>query len=259
MTIVLLPPSESKITATGHTKLNLNNLAFPELVGTREQVLAGLIALSQGPSKKARSALGISQKQDWEIERNQQLLGAPVAPAWQIYSGVLYDALDPNWLTSAQLKKINQITYVQSALFGLVSLDDQIPAYRLSGDCVLPKLGSLAKVWAQRCTSVLADHDDFIVDLRSGIYVKLGPIPAKANAVVPKIMQRMSSGPPKVISHHNKATKGRILRAVAMSKIRVTSIESLANVITTLGADVNIKKPAKNGNPTIMEVIVAEH
>jgi len=256
MTIVLLPPSESKLTATGRTQLNLNSLAFPELSTTREIVLGGLITLSNGPHKKARTILGISQKQDWEIERNQQLSSAPVAPAWQIYSGVLYDALGPASLTSAQLKKITQMTYVQSALFGLVSLADSIPAYRLSADCVLPKLGSLKKVWAKQCSNILENQNQFIVDLRSGNYVKLGPVPAGSNAVVPKIMQRMPSGPPKVISHHNKATKGRILRAIAQSKMKVTSIESLSEVITTLGADVDIKKPAKKDQPTILEVVV---
>ena len=255
MTIVLLPPSESKLTATGRTKLNMKTLAFPELSTTREHVLGGLMALSDGPHKKARTILLISQKQDWEIERNQQLLSAPVAPAWQIYSGVLYDALDPASLTSAQLKKITQMTYVQSALFGLVSLADSIPAYRLSGDCVLPKLGSLTKVWAKQCSNILEHQNDFIIDMRSGNYVKLGPIPAGSNAVVPKIMQRMPSGPPKVISHHNKATKGRILRAIAQSKMKVTSLDSLVAVIGRLGADVRVHE-AKHGKPATMDVVV---
>ena len=256
MTIVLLPPSESKVSPESGPKLNLDDLAFAELSGKRSETIAGLIKLSSGSKTTALSALGISKKQEFELVRNQNLQDAPTAPAWQIYSGVLFEALDAGSLTAPQLKNLCALTYVQSALFGLVSFADLIPAYRLSGDSVLPKIGSLPKFWGSTCTDLLAQEHGLIIDLRSGTYVKLGPLPVESNSVVPKILQRMKSGPPKVVSHHNKATKGRILRAIAQSKSKLKSIDDLARIITELGADVEIKAPAKVAGPVVLEVVV---
>jgi len=256
MTIVLLPPSESKLSPATGPRLNFENLAFSDLTNQRTKALSELIKVSSGSQTKALSALGISKKQEFELIRNQNLLTAPTAPAWQIYSGVLFEALGPHSLTSSQLQKLCELTYVQSALFGLVSLDDCIPAYRLSGDSVLPKLGSLPKFWGSACTELLTQEHGLIIDLRSGTYVKLGPLPVESNSVVPKILQRMKSGPPKVVSHHNKATKGRILRAVAESKSELKSINDLAKIITELGADVEIKSPAKVTGSVVLEVVV---
>ncbi|NBU85669.1 MAG: peroxide stress protein YaaA [Actinobacteria bacterium] len=256
MTIVLLPPSESKVSPESGPKLNLANLAFAELTDKRSEAIAGLIKLSSGSQARALSALGISKKQEFELIRNQNLFTAATAPAWQIYSGVLFEALDAKSLTAPQLKKLCKLTYVQSALFGLVSLGDLIPAYRLSGDCVLPKIGSLPKFWASACTELLAQESGLIIDLRSGTYTKLGPLPTESNSVIPKILQRMKSGPPKVVSHHNKATKGRILRAIVQSKTKIRSIDDLSNIISTLGADVEIKVPTRSSDPIALEVVV---
>ena len=256
MTIVLLPPSESKVSPESGPKLNLANLAFAELTDKRSEAIAGLIKLSSGSQARALSALGISKKQEFELIRNQNLFTAATAPAWQIYSGVLFEALDAKSLTALQLKKLCNLTYVQSALFGLVSFGDLIPAYRLSGDSLLPKIGSLPKFWGSVCTELLAQESELIIDLRSGTYTKLGPLPIGQTSVVPKILQRMKSGPPKVVSHHNKATKGRILRALVQSKSKLKSIDDLAKIITELGADVEIKVPTRSTDPVVLEVVV---
>jgi cytoplasmic iron level regulating protein YaaA (DUF328/UPF0246 family) len=65
----------------------------------------------------------------------------------------------------------------------------------------------------------------------------------------------MKSGPPKVVSHHNKATKGRILRAIAQSKTKVKTIDDLAQIIRMLGADVALNAPDKAG-AVVLEVVV---
>ncbi|MCX6404451.1 MAG: peroxide stress protein YaaA [Actinobacteria bacterium] len=256
MTIVLLPPSESKLSPVSGAKLHLESLQYSELTQKRTKAITELMKLSSGKQPKALSVLGISKKQEFELIRNQNLLTAPTAPAWQIYSGVLFEALDAQSLTSAQLKKLCELTYVQSALFGLVSFGDLIPAYRLSGDSMLPKVGSLPKFWGSACTELLAQESGLIIDLRSGTYTKLGPLPVGATSVIPKILQRMKSGPPKIVSHHNKATKGRILRAIAQSKSTVKSIDDLVKIITELGADVEIKASAKVAGPVVLEVVV---
>lgn len=255
MAILLLPPSEGKTPAAVGPKLKLPMLSFPELTPIREKVLASVIALSTGPQKKALTTLGISDKQICELENNQRLLTGHCAPAWQIYTGVLFGALDAQSLRPAQLTKLSQSAYVQSALFGLIGFADPIPAYRLSGDTALPKLGTLTSQWSAACGQVLAESNELIIDLRSGTYVKLGPLPQSAHAVTPKIFQKMPKGEPKVVSHHNKATKGRIVRAIAQSKKSVKTMDDLADVISSLGADVEMV--TKTGKPTEMKVVVA--
>lgn len=258
MPLILLPPSESKTSAENGPALKVSTLIAPELNERREKVLTSLISLSNGNRVKARTVLGISAKQDFEVDRNQIVREAHCAPAWQIYTGVLFDAINTHALTVKQREVLERSVVVGSALFGAVAFSDFIPAYRLSGDCVLPKLGSLTSVWSKSVSGWLSEQNDLVIDLRSGMYVKLGPIPSVIadRAVVPKILQKMPSGPPKVVSHHNKATKGRIVRAFAESKRAVKSIDDFANVIASLGADVDFVTPKKAGQPVGLNVVV---
>ena len=260
MTKFLLPPSETKNDASGRLKLNLKSLSFPELTESRDELLQLLIDFSEKSPVKARTVLGLSQKQDFERVRNINLRTVGTGPAWQIYSGVLFEALNPAALSAAAIKKLTTNVYVQSALFGLISMGDKIPAYRLSADSKLPKVGTLTNVWANPCADIFSELDELIVDLRSSQYAKLSPIPKTIaeQVVVPKILQKMPSGPPKVVSHHNKATKGRMIRQIVTGSKVPDSIEQLAKVISKLGADVEIVKPKKNGHGTTLKVIVQD-
>jgi cytoplasmic iron level regulating protein YaaA (DUF328/UPF0246 family) len=145
-----------------------------------------------------------------------------------------------------------------SALFGLIGITDRIPAYRLSGDTVVPKIGSLTKFWSESISKLISDQDEFVIDLRSGNYVKLGPISKDVadQVVVPRIMQKMPKGAPKVVSHSNKATKGRLVRVIAQSSKSVTSVEQLADLAAKVALDVKIIKPTKAGVPWGLDVIV---
>ncbi|CAB4330767.1 MAG: peroxide stress protein YaaA [Actinobacteria bacterium] len=238
--MLLLPPSESKAEGTQAKPLKLSTLAHPQLNELREHVIGAVEKLAKGPRAKAREVLGLSAKQESEIERDANLATAKTSPAWQIYSGVLFDALDAQSLSATARKKFEETTFVSSALFGLISVADHIPAYRLSGDTRLPRLESLARVWSDSVSSILERQQELIVDLRSGTYVALGPLPDDVAAVVPKIWQKMPSGPPKIVTHHNKATKGRIVRELVATRKRLDTAEVVAEVIASLGADVDI-------------------
>lgn len=259
MAMILLPPSESKRVPETRESLELNELSFEELNPIRRKVLDALVNLSEGRISHARKVLGLTANQDAEIERNRALLQKSVAPAMHVYTGVLFDAIGIDTLGKAALKTFERNAYVVSALFGLVSVADKIPAYRLSGSVALPKLGSMTNIWSQPIGQVLAQTDDFVIDLRSGTYQKLGPIPAgiTENCVIPRILQKMPSGPPKVVSHHNKATKGRIVRQLSQTRSKIRTAEDLANVVAALGADVQIAHPKKSGKPLTLDVIVS--
>jgi len=258
MVMILLPPSESKTVPQTKATLDLSSMSFTELTDLRSKTIGSLVKVSEGRVSTARKILGVTANQDDEILRNHDLPNKPVAPALAVYTGVLFDAIGINSLSKSALKNFSRDAYVVSALFGLISVNDQIPAYRLSGPTKLPKVGSLAGLWNRPVADVLGGAGEFIIDLRSGTYQKLGQIPAVAasNAVVPRILQKMPSGPPKVVSHHNKATKGRIVRAIAESGKSLKSVEALAEVIAGLGADVEIIKPANPGKPFGLDVVV---
>lgn len=258
MTMILLPPSEGKADATGKQKLDFKKLSFPELTVQRQELVAAVVAMANGPTAKCRTALSISAKQDFEIERDQKLLTAPVGPAWSVYTGVLYDAIDIGSLNAKAKSKFESENFVVSALFGLINVTDRIPAYRLSGDTVVPKFASLTKFWSEAITKAISSHDDFVIDLRSGIYVKLGPTSKEISdqVVVPRIMQKMPKGAPKVVSHSNKATKGRLVRALAQSTKSATSVAQVAELAAKVALDVEIVKPAKSGVPWGLDVIV---
>lgn len=256
--MILLPPSEGKTDATGNQKLDFKKLSFPELTNQRQDIVAAVIAMANGPIAKTRAALSISAKQDFEIERDQKLLTAATGPAWSVYTGVLYDAIGIESLSAKAKSRFESENFVVSALFGLINVTDRIPAYRLSGDTVVPKIGSLTKFWSESITSAVSDRDEFVIDLRSGIYVKLGATKKDIadQVVVPRIMQKMPKGAPKVVSHSNKATKGRLVRALAQSTKAISSVEQLAELAAKVAVDVKVVKPAKAGIPWGLDVIV---
>ncbi|MEJ6493541.1 MAG: peroxide stress protein YaaA [Actinomycetes bacterium] len=253
-----MPPSEGKTDGISKKPLNLKKLSFPQLTPQREVLLAAVVAMANGPVAKTRSILSISAKQDFEILRDQQLVTAATGPAWSVYTGVLYDAIGIASLSTTAKAKFEKENFVVSALFGLISAADLIPAYRLSGDTVVPKIGTLGKYWGNSITNALGDRSDFLIDLRSGNYLKLGATPAALadQVVVPRIMQHMPKGAPKVVSHSNKASKGRIVRALAESQKSVSSVEELANIVAKVSREVQILKPKKAGLPWGLDVIV---
>ena len=80
-----------------------------------------------------------------------------------------------------------------------------IPAYRLSGTADLPGVGKLSHRWRPELAATLSG-EGLIIDLRSAAYVALAPLP---NA----IRLRVIDADGRSISHHNKAAKGRLVRA----------------------------------------------
>ena len=91
--IVLLPPSETKRAGGDGPPLRLADLGSPALGAVRAELVDELVALA-GDVPASRLALGLSPKQDDEIERNATLLSSATLPAIHRYTGVLYDALD---------------------------------------------------------------------------------------------------------------------------------------------------------------------
>ena len=257
--LILLPPSEGKSTPRRGKSLSLAELSFPELTEAREQVLTALTALCSGDPDVAIRTLGLGPTQSVDVRRNADLLDSPTARADAIYTGVLYDALDLASLDPAARRRASRSLAVTSSLFGLVRPGDRIPSYRLAGGVNLPGLGVVSAHWRKVLDPVVreAAGTGLVVDLRSTTYAAfwrpdsdLAPRVAHV-----RVLQQVGSQR-KVVSHFNKATKGRLVRALLESGSSPTTPGRLADEITGLGWKVELHEPGRNDQQ--LDVIVDE-
>lgn len=257
--LILLPPSEGKTAPESGKRFAAASLGYPGLKRTRSQVIDSLVTLCSGNTSRAVSVLGLGPKQRELVSVNGQLKSAPAAPAIDVYTGVLYEALDFASLPAAARKRADARVAIASALFGLLRPSDPIPAYRLSGDTTLPGLGSLASVWREAIQSELSASKDPILDLRSGAYANLGPIPESIadRAFVGRVLLE-AGGKRSVVSHHNKATKGRLVRAVLGQSSVPKTASAVPGFLEELGFESEVREPKKTGDPLGLDIIVYE-
>ncbi len=221
--LVLLPPSEGKAVGVEGPPLDLAALAFPALTKTRRTLVRELMRLAKKEPAALQKALGLSDKQKHELDRNALLMKAPTLPANELYTGIVYDNLGFATLTGAARTRAQESLVVASSLFGLLRPDDRVPSYRLSGSTTLPGLGGLAPIWRPVLEKELAQHP-FVIDLRSGAYVNLARVPG---AVEVRVL-RDENGRRTVVSHDNKWTKGKLARALCVQGAR--SVDDVAQV-----------------------------
>lgn len=236
---VILPPSETKSDGGKGAPLDLDTLVFPELNPVRKQLGDALVALA-ADLDASRLALGLGRTQLAEVDRNAELWVSPTRPAIERYTGVLYDAFDYSSLTRAGKAKTADRVMIGSALFGVVGASDLIPAYRLSGGSKLPGMKTLAAQWKGSLSPCLDAVDDFVVDLRSGIYHQLGPI---RGAVTATVVTEQPDGSRSVVSHFNKHHKGLIARELVRTRRTVRDINVLAAVLSDAGQRIEIDGP----------------
>ena len=117
--LILLPPSESKSNRRRGKPADPATWSFPELGPTRERVAAALAETSRAPD--ALDVLGVTEGLRGEVARNLALATAPSTPAAEVYTGVLYDALDLASLDTAARRRANRWLVVVSALHGAVT------------------------------------------------------------------------------------------------------------------------------------------
>ncbi|WNI15305.1 peroxide stress protein YaaA [Actinacidiphila sp. ITFR-21] len=240
--LVLLPPSEGKATAVRGRPVALETLSLPGLTAARAAVLDELVELCAADADKAAAVLGLSPGLRGEVARNAGLRTAPALPAGELYTGVLYDALGLSTLEAAARRRARQSLLVFSGLWGAVRLTDRVPAYRCSMAVRLPGAGGLAAYWKPFMDEVLpeAAGDGLVLDLRSAAYAaawkprgelagRTATVRVLQVAVVDGVERRS------VVSHFNKATKGRLVRALLTSGARPRTPAALAGTLRDLG------------------------
>lgn len=246
--IVLLPPSEGKREAGPRARpLALSGLSFPSLTAPRERVLDALTALSARPD--AGALLGVSPRLSAEVERNGRLRIEPAAAAADVYSGVLYAALDLAGLDPQARRRAARRLIVVSALFGALRITDRIPAYRLAMGVDLPPLGPLAPLWRAPLSEALVPvSSGVIVDCRSAPY-------AAAWAPPPAAAERWVHVQIPGASHHAKHTRGLVARALVASPDTPRRLSQVREVVQAGGDwQVQLREPARRSGPWVLAV-----
>ena len=257
---IFVPPSETKAFPADASAADLGSLALPELAATRKAIRDALVRLSGAKAATALQALGLSEGQSSELAHNKLLRQAPAGPAADVYTGVLYDALDLPTLRQRGL--ILDHVLIFSGLWGVLRPGDRIPHYRCSAGVKLPAVGSVSTAWRKALREPLAAHvgENLVVDLRSGAYAGLWA--AGANAVTVRVLhEREVGGVVKrtVVSHFNKATKGRLTRALLESGQRPRKPDEFIDVVRELGYVVEPGPDlARPDSPTQLDIIVSE-
>ncbi|GGS43288.1 UPF0246 protein [Streptomyces cinerochromogenes] len=259
MLLVLLPPSEGKANPGEGAPLELRSLSLPGLTAAREAVLGELVELCAADGEKAREVLGLSEGLRGEVAKNAGLRTAGTRPAGEIYTGVLYDALGLATLDAAARRRAADSLLVFSGLWGAVRVTDRIPSYRCSMGVKLPGLGALAGHWRTPMAEVLpeAAGEGLVLDLRSSAYAAAwrpkGEVAGRTATV------RVLHAPTrKVVSHFNKATKGRIVRSLLTAGAVPEDPAGLVAALRELGYVVEAEAPGKAGRAWALDVLVDE-
>jgi len=172
---------------------------------------------------------------------------------------VLNEALGIGSLTGPARRRATSWLAVTSGLFGLLRPADRVPAYRLSGDVSLPGTGTVSTYWSRRLDeSVRAVAGrGLVVDLRSSTYASFWrPAPDLARKVVTLRVLHEVDGARKVVSHFNKATKGRIVRGLLEDGTAPGTPARFADHLRTLGWTVEEGPAGRHG--TQLDVVVSD-
>lgn len=252
--LILLPPSEGKAVGARGTSIDLDRLSFPELSQTRRRVADALVAASARPD--ALAVLDAPRGAADRVASNVELWAAPTLRAGDLYTGVLYDALDLGTLDPTAKRRAARRLVVVSALFGALRPGDRVPSYRLSMDVDLPGIGPLARAWRAPLAPVLAAAAGrgVVVDLRSSTYVAAWrPAGELAERTVAVHVVRDGPGGRTAVSHMAKHTRGLVARELLASGADPRTPDQLAEVLSssfTVGID-----DARTGRPRRLEVV----
>lgn len=173
--LILLPPSEGKNQPTTKANINLAKLVFPkELLAIRSRLLT------------------------------KNLTTSPAAKAIDVYTGVLYQALDWNSLSPTAKARGEKSILITSALFGVLRPSDVIPNYK-------------AKIKTSDWKAVLKPvldglAADLIIDCRSSTYAATWQ-PSPEITVAVRVFKK-ERGKISVITHLSKKYRGELTRVL---------------------------------------------
>ncbi len=206
--LLLLPPSEGKAPGGRGRGWTVDAGAFgPALAEHRSAVAAALRAAQGGDGR----LLGVSGDHlDRAQIANRGVEGGPTMPAWQRFTGVVWDHLDPGSLPAARRREVLVVT----ALAGVVRADDPLPDHRLKLNVRLDPLGVLARFWHDAVSQEIrrAARRRVVVDLLPNEHRAAVDLTGVTGVSV-TLRERDGAS----AGHAAKAAKGRLARHLVLS------------------------------------------
>ena len=214
--LILLPPSEGKSTPESGKKLQLDSLFGASYLG------------------------GIRKK---VLDTNPDIDTATCRPAHEIYSGVLYQALGWESLSTTAKQRGSQSILIISALMGAVRIDDIIPTY---------KLKITTSLWKKPLTHLLESlGSDLIIDCRSSTYAGVWSPPHEKTVAI-RVFQ-VKGGKKTVITHMSKKYRGELVRHLLQNSAPQTAQELHAIAREKFTCDLI---PATGINPSYLDLLI---
>ncbi|MFM2412295.1 MAG: hypothetical protein RLZZ587_628 [Actinomycetota bacterium] len=188
--------------------------------------MASLEAWCRSSPTAAAKGLKLGPKSIDELGNNV-FADAPLMPAIDRYTGVLYSATGAMEWTAGQREWAAGNIFIHSALFGIVSSCDEIPAYRLSYDTKVRQV-PLSKFWHGHVSDAIRElaADDWVLDCRSEGYRKLAPIPGDVPSAH---LEVVSADGGKALNHFNKIHKGELVNALVTDMPILPTPEALVD------------------------------
>ena len=214
--LILLPPSEGKSSPERGRKLNLKTLfGSPDLTDIRTKLLQNHPEIDQTLCR----------------------------PAHEIYSGVLYQALAWESLSTTAKKRGSESILIISALMGAVRIDDYIPTY---------KLKIITSLWKKPLTHLLESMDsDLIIDCRSSTYSGVWTPPHEKTVAI-RVFQ-VKGGTKTVITHMSKKYRGELVRLLLQNSALRTTQELLAYVKMKFECEFT---PSTSKEPSYLDLLI---
>jgi len=223
--IILLPPSEGKAEGgTPRTAWSPASGLLGKGLGPMRTEVARALAAAKGGDQKLLGVKG--DVLEHARAANRALVGSPTLPAWQRYTGVVWDHLDLASMSATARKTALAAIFVPSAVMGLVRADDPVPEYKLKMGASIAPVGKVSRFWKDALTAEMqklsARH--VIVDLLPQEHAGAFDWSLIDNVVNVDLVSKNGG----VVGGHNaKAAKGLLARHV-LDNVKVQSADATA-------------------------------
>lgn len=212
---ILLPPSEGKAAGGNLPGWDPATGAFGADLAHHRTRIAKALARARGGNQKLLGVGGATL--DRARAANRELLGAPVLPAGERFTGVVWDHLDLGTLAPAARRRAGASIVVVSGLAGLVAVDDPLPDHRLKLSVSLGSLGRIASFWREPLSATLNEHLDghLVIDLLPAEHAAAWqPDPERYDLRRVRLVDFEG----RTAGHGAKAAKGTFARALLTSR-----------------------------------------
>jgi hypothetical protein len=209
--IVLVPPSEGKAPG-GRGTWRVDSGDFGELASRRREVIEALGQVSPTAWPKVAGASGALADRAAEAAMALREGAARSLPAWQRFTGVVWEHLDPASLPASARRQI----IVPSALLGLTRGTDATPDFRLKFSVSVPGVGRLDRWWRPALTDALRRTRGPVLDLLPNEHAAAFDRVAFGTRLTRVTFVDRGGA---AVGHDAKAAKGHVARAALLGGI----------------------------------------